>query len=123
MRYVGARFDQIPVLPDTVLSLLLTAGTAQAFDYPTGADIVRVTAGTTAAAAAPSVFFNPATTGAVLPTTPSSLTTATSHHNIPITPGDGGRIFQRPRGSTGFSVVCGTSLSVCVEVWSRAGTT
>lgn len=123
MRYVGSRLDQIPVLPDTVLSVLLTAATGQAFDYPTGTDVFRVTAGCTAPGGAASVFFNPASTGAVLPTTAGTVTTATTGHNIPITPGAEGRLFQRPRASTGFSVICGSSLSVSVEFWSRAGTT
>lgn len=123
MRYFGTLgVPSIPVLPDSVLSLLLTAATAQAFDYPTGSDMLRITAGCTAPGGAASVFFNPSSTAAVLPTTAGVITTATSGHNIPITPGDS-RMFQRPRASTGFALICGTSLSIAVEFWSRAGTT
>lgn len=122
MRYFGTfEVPPIPVIPDTVLSLLLTAGSAQAFDYPTGCDMFRVRPGTTGSSQV-SVFFNPSSTAAVLPTTLGAVTTATSGHNIPVGIGDS-VMYQRPRASTGFALVCATSASVSVEFWSRAGTT
>lgn len=122
MRYFGTmEVPPIPAIPDTVLSLLLTANTAQAFDYPTGCDMVRVRPGTTASSQV-SVFFNPSSTAAVLPTTAGVVTTATSGHSIPVCIGDS-FMYQRPRASTGFGLICGTSASVSVEFWSRAATT
>lgn len=109
----------IPTIPTIVHSVLLTANTGQAFDYPAGTDLIRVRAGSTAALAG-AVFFNPASTGAVLPTTPMTPTTATTAHNIPIFPGDGPLMYQVPRASTGYSLIAGTSLSACIEFWTRA---
>ena len=120
MRFWGTKqTPHTPVIPDVVLSLQMTVGTAQAFDYPAGADLVRVTAGSSVAGQGV-VFFNPSSTAAVLPTTGATATTATSGHNIPITPGDG-RMYQIPGTSTGFSLVAPTSVQACVEFWSRAG--
>lgn len=121
MRYLGSRFDQIPVFPDTRLSLLLTAATGQAFDYPTGTDIVRITAGSTASGFG-TVFFEPASTAAALPTTGAIITTAATSGALVITQGEE-RLYQRPRGTTGFSLISPTSSYVSVEFWSRAGTT
>ena len=119
MRYFGSlRTPAAPVIPDTVLSVQLTAGTAQAFDYPSGADLVRVSMGSSVAGQGV-VFFNPSSTGAVLPTTLGAVTTATSGHNIPITQG-APMAWQRPRGSTGFSLIAPSSFQACVEFWSRA---
>lgn len=122
MRYFGNLHTPVhPSLPDTVLSLKLTAATGQAFDYPTGCDLVRVSAGSTAGGFE-TIFFNPNSTGAVVPTTLGVITTATTGHNIPVGLGEG-RIWQRPRASTGFSLISVSSLYACVEFWSRAGTT
>ena len=120
MRYFGTgATPQVPVIPDVVLALQMTAGTGQAFDYPTGTDLVRVTVGSSVAGQGVA-FFNPSSTGAVLPTTPATATTNTSGHNIPITPGEG-RMYQRPRGSTGFSLIAPSSVQTCIEFWSRGG--
>lgn len=125
MRYFGLRDIPVcPVLPDSVLTILLTAGTAQAFDYPAGCDIVRITPGSTVAGAS-NIFFNPSSSAAQVATTaPTSFQTTSnsSLQNVIIGVGDT-RIFQRPRGSTGFSLICASSLPVSVEAWSRAGTT
>lgn len=120
MRHVGPK-QEIPQLPDTVLSLLLTAGSAQAFDYPSGSDVIRLTAGSTAAGASV-LFFNPSSTAATQPSTGGTVSTAASGLNIAIPLGEA-RMYFRQRGSTGFSLVCGSSMSVSVEFWSRAGTT
>lgn len=122
MRFWGTKATpHTPVIPDVVLSLQMTANSGQAFDYPSGCDLVRVTVGSSVAGQGV-VFFNPASTGAVLPTTPATATTATSGHNIPITPGEG-RMFQIPGVTTGFSLIAPTSVQACVEFWSRVGTT
>lgn len=109
----------IPSIPNIIQSVLLTANTGQAHDYPSGTDLIRVTAGSTVAPAG-SVFFNPSSTGAVLPTTAITATTATSAHNVPVNPGGESLVYQVPRGSTGYSLVCGTSQSACIEFWTRA---
>lgn len=112
-----------PELPDTVLSVKLTAATGQAFDYPVSCDMVRVSAGSTAAGFE-TIFFNPNSTGAVVPTTGFGIATTASstQQNIAISLGEG-RIFQRPRSSTGFSLVSVSSLFACVEFWTKGGTT
>jgi hypothetical protein len=118
MRYFGNRQIPVaPVIPDVVLSLQLTANSAQAFDYPTGTDLIRVSVGSSVAGQGVA-YFNPASTGAVLPTTPMTPTTNTSGHNIPIRAG-GPMMWQRPRASTGFSLIAPTSVQACVEFWSR----
>lgn len=122
MRYFGNLHTPMhPVFPDTVLSLQMTAGSGQAFDYPTGCDLVRVSVGSSVAGQGVA-YFNGVSTGAVLPTTSHTITTATTQLNVPITPGEG-RIYQRPRGTTGFSLIAPTSIQACVEFWSRAGVT
>lgn len=121
MRYSGLAHpqEQIPVLPDTALALLLTAATAQAWDYPTGTDIIRITAASTLAVP---LVFNPSSTFAAVLTTGGSISSSVGGQNIVISPGDS-RMYQRPRGSTGFSLISASSVQVGVEFWSRAGTT
>jgi hypothetical protein len=122
MRYFGNRqIPQAPAIPDTTLNLLLTAATGQAFDYPTGTDLFRVSAGSTISGAA-SLTFNPSSTAAALPTTGGAVSSTVGGQNIQVAVGDS-RPYQRPRGTTGFSVIAGSSMSVTVEFWSRAGTT
>jgi hypothetical protein len=124
MRYFGNLNTPVyPAIPDTVLSLQLTAATGQAFDYPAGCDLVRVSMGSSVAGQGV-VYFNGGSTGAVLPTTLGVIagTTLTTGHNVPITQGMA-QTWQRPRGTTGFSVIAPSSFQVCVEFWSRAGTT
>lgn len=119
MRFYGPiQVPQTPTLPDTALALLLTAGSGQAFDYPGGCDLVRVSAGSTAAGFT-TVYFNPNSTGATVPTTAGAVTTASSGINIAVSVGDA-KTFQRPRGSTGFSLISASSLTCSVEFWSRA---
>ena len=120
MRFWGTKqTPHTPVVPDVVLSLQMTVGTAQAFDYPAGTDLVRVTVGSSVAGQGV-LYFNPNSTAAVLPTTSATATTATSGHSVPITPGEG-RMYQLHGGSTGFGLVAPTSVQACVEFWSRAG--
>lgn len=128
MRYFGNLHTPFsPSIPDTRLSVLLTAATAQAFDYPTGTDLVRFTIGSTLGSSLGSnyggpVFLEPNSTGAALPTTGGAVTTAGTSGGIPLMVGQE-KLYQRPRGSTGFSLIAASSFSVCAEFWSRAGTT
>lgn len=125
MRFIGNRqVPSAPALPDTVLSLQLTAASGAAFDYPGTCDIIKVSAGSTFSGLG-TVYFNPNSTGAVVPTTAHviSTTAASSQHSIPVVAGGPAIFYQRPRGSTGFSLISGSSHSVCVEFWSRGGST
>jgi hypothetical protein len=111
-----------PVTPDTMVSKLLTAATAEAFDFPTGTDLFRVSVGTTASGFE-TAWINVGSTKATLPTTLHGQSTqGSSEFNIPVGLGEG-RIFQRARASTGFSLIAVSSLYVCVEFWSRGAST
>lgn len=121
MRYFGTlEVPQVPVLPDTTLNLLLTAATGQAFDYPTGTDLLRISNGSTFAAGA--VVFNPSSTSAAVASTAGVISSSVAGQNILIPAGES-RLYQRPRSSTGFSVIAPSSHAMSVEFWSRAGTT
>lgn len=119
MRGFGAKFDQIPVLPDTVGQRVLAGGTGEAVDYPTDTDVVRLSAATTASGVYGFVF-NPSSTAAAWPADDQSSTTASTGLNIVVPPGES-RIYQRPSGSTGFSLISGTSGIVSYEFWKRGG--
>lgn len=122
MRYFGTRAVNItPVFTDSKLSLQLTANTGQAFDWPTDTDMFRIALGSTGANLQAQAFFDFASTAAAIPSTAGVITTATSA-GILIS-GNYDRIYQRPRSSTGFSVIAGSSFQLCMEFWSRRGTT
>lgn len=122
MRYFGSlHTPPSPSLPDTRLSLLMTANSAQAFDYPSKCDLIRITVGSTVAGFG-SIFFEPNSTGAALPTTGGAVTTAGTSGALVITQGEE-RVYQRPQSSTGFSLISPTSSYVSIEFWSRAGST
>lgn len=122
MRYFGnTHTPPAPVAPDTTLCLLLTAATGQAFDYPTGTDLYRITPGSTAAGVS-NIFFNPSSTAAAVATTAGTISSTVGGQNIVVGVGDQ-RTYQRPRGSTGFSLIAASSLPVSVEFWGRAATT
>lgn len=109
--------SQVPIVPDTRLSLLLTAGSGQAFNWPSSdAQIVRVTVGSTISGVRGPVFFDFASTGAALPTTGAVVTTLGSSGGIGISEP---RLYQRPTDSTGFSLIAGSSCSVCMEFWKK----
>lgn len=110
--------SHVPVVPDTRLSLLLTATSAQAFNWPSSdAQIFRVTVGSTIVLAAP-VFFDFTSTGAALPTTGAIVSTVGSSGGLSVPAGQS-RIYQRDPNSTGFSLIAGSSHSVCMEFWKK----
>lgn len=119
MRFWGPKaVPEIPVFPDAVTTVVVTSN-AQAADYPTGTDLVRVTFSSTVGGNLNGVF-NPASTGAAWGTS-ASATAGSTVSNIIV--GSDSRMFQRPRGSTGYSVV-GSSNALCtLEFWSKQGTT
>ena len=119
MRFHGPKgTPSAPVLPDSVTTVLL-ANAAQAADYPAGTDLVRVTFMSTAGAYLCGVF-NPASTAAAWGSS-ASATAGSTRANILVS--SDGVLFQRPRGSTGYSVVASSNALCTLEFWSRAGTT
>ena len=109
-----------PAPTDAIAFLVLSAGTAQAVDYPSGTEIVRLSGMTTAGAVLGFVV-NINTSGAALGSSvvPSSgVTTATSQQNV-ICPAGWSLTYQLPGGSTGFSVVAGAAGYVSAEFWGR----
>lgn len=109
--------DGIEVPPDTVGTLILTAGTASVADWPAGIGIVCLSALSTAGATL-NGWFNPVSTAANIPSTASSATTQTS--NIcPIVPGF--RYFQVSTAATGFSFIANSSGVLQFECWKKGG--
>lgn len=121
MRFFGhSKIPAAPVIADTRLALLLTAASGQAFDYPTGTDLFRITVGSTIASIGGPVVLQLESTGAALPTTGAVVTTNGSTGGVLMNAGES-RMYQRPRSSTGFSLISASSYSVGVEFWSRGG--
>ena len=119
MRFHGPNNTPVaPVFPDAVTTVLL-ANAAQAADYPSGTDLVRVTFCSTVGAYLCGVF-NPASTGAAWGSS-ASATAGSTVSNVLV--GSDGVLFQRPRGSTGYSVIASSNALCTLEFWSRAGTT
>lgn len=109
--------SHVPVVPDTRLSLLLTAANAQAFNWPSSdAQIFRVHVGSTISGVRGPVFFDFASTGAALPTTGGVVTTLGSSGGLGITEP---RMYQRSPDSTGFSLIAASSCSVTMEFWKK----
>jgi hypothetical protein len=119
MRFWGSKqVPEIPVFPDTVMTVVVTSA-AQAADYPTGVDLVRVTFSSTVGGNLAGVF-NPSSTGAAWGTSASG-TAGSSQSNVMV--GSDSRMFQRPRTSTGYSIVASSNALCTLEFWSKAGTT
>lgn len=117
-------FAELP--PDTVTTLLMVAGTAQAMDWlssgstavanagAAGAGIARFSFVSTPGTSAVRGILNPACTNASSHTSGTSI--ASSGVNIPV---DGSRTIQVPGGSTGFSVFSSTACFCVVEQWRK----
>lgn len=119
MRFWGTKATpNTPVVPDAVTTVLVTSA-AQAADYPSNTDLVRVTFCSTTGGNLAGVF-NPESTGAAWGTS-ASATAGSTVSNIIVN--SASKIFQIPRESTGYSIV-GSSNAICtLEFWSRVGTT
>lgn len=114
MRPIGPfndRYGNVP--PDNVINLTLAGGTAQAQDYPSDSNIMRVT-GLTTANLPLHFFVNMSSTGAAPPTT--GATTASTLVQLPVI---GTRTFQLSGGATGFSVHAQTSGYFVAEFYGR----
>lgn len=114
--------DGIPGVPDTVNTILLAAATAQAADWPSGANMLRTTFMSTAGVVAGG-FVNFYSTGAAIPGTGSSVSSLTSAGstrydgvNVPVL---GQATFQLPAESSGFSVIAPSSCRVNMEFWAK----
>ena len=114
MRSLSINAKGIPVPPDTHTTILLAAATAQASDFASGTQLIRVT-GLSSAGAQYNLYINLASTAAALPTSGTTATTGSTGVSVPVL---GTRDFAIA-GSTGFSVVSPTSGYVHVECWRR----
>lgn len=112
--------EQVPLPPDTVNTILLAGGTAQAMAWPTGTEIVRFT-GLTTAGALFNFMVNLFSTAAAIPS--SGSTSSTSGSTGVTHPVQGEATFQIPSGSTGFSVISHTGSSgyVYAQCWQKGG--
>lgn len=109
----------IPVVPDTIISKKLTAGTAEAFDVPTGAQLARVNFGSTDAGDV--AFVNWGSTKASAPTTAYGLSTlGSSEFNVGVAAGTP-MIYQVSTNTTGFSIIAPSSGYLCAEFWKIKG--
>lgn len=122
MRVFNKVVQDYPTAPDTVLSLQLTANSAQTFAYPVTAQLVRVSVGSSVAGQGVA-WFNPNSSGVALPTTSATISTASTNHNIPVTAGGERYRCQRSMGSSNFSLIAPTSVQVCIEFWGRGNST
>ena len=113
MRGRGA-WNEIESVPDEVLTILADT-TGQKFDYPTGAQVMRVSGVSTAYSLAP-FYVNISSSGVAIPTT--GLTTSTTAASQPVL---GFRNFQIPSGSTCLSVISPSTVKVIAEFWKKGG--
>tara|TARA_R110000868_G_scaffold411755_1_gene708910 strand:- start:27213 stop:27593 length:381 start_codon:yes stop_codon:yes gene_type:complete len=114
-----------PAPPDTVTTILLAAGAAQAQDWLSsgstalgsassgGPQVLRLSGQTTAGLNLP-FSVNLYSTAAASPTSGTSISSSGVSHPV-MTP----TIFQLPGQSTGFSVIALTSGYVFVEQWRK----
>jgi len=118
MRGFSARFEFIPVPADTQTMVVLAANTAQAFDWPTDAHVVRLTGATTGSSTPYNAFafvLNPVSTYAVWGSSFSASTSSSGQNTL--VDGPTGKWFRIPDASTGFSVAAGQPGLVGIEFW------
>lgn len=122
MRGFSAHLHFVPVPADTHSLHLMAANTAQAFDWPADAHVVRFTGATTGSSAPHNAFafaLNPVSTYAVWGST-FAISTDSSGQNV-LVDGPAGKVFQIPADSTGYSVASGAPGLIGVEFWKRGG--
>lgn len=115
MRAIGTDLQLYEVPPDTVSTLLLGAASAQALDYSSGTQVVRLT-GMTTGGAQLNFYANLVSTSAAIPSSGTTATTSTTGVSVPVL---GTRTFVLSGGSTQFSAIAPTSGYVHVECWRR----
>lgn len=113
MRSISINAKLFQVQPDTVTTLLLAAATAQAIDFATGTNLIRLT-GMTTGGSQLNFYANLSSTAAAIPSSGTTATTGSTGVSVPVL---GMREFAV--GSTGFSAIAPTSGYVHVECWRR----
>lgn len=106
--------DQIPVIPDTVATIVTTAASAVvAQDYPSGAHLMEINAGSTR-----QIYFNFSSTQAHIPAASISGTSSSSGVQAIVSGGKPLR-FQIPDDSTGYSVISASTGIATVCFWRK----
>jgi hypothetical protein len=115
MKGIGSAhpLEGVETPPDTVVNFALAAATAQAADWPSGTQVLRVS-GISSANSALCFYINPRTTAAALPVNGTTATTATTLQQLAII---GERYMQVPASSTGFSLYASSSGYAVIECW------
>jgi N-formylglutamate amidohydrolase len=114
---------EFPVFPDQVTVFLLAANTGQSADWPAGADYARVTFASTAGAALAGVFNGGSTRAAWGTSQSATLGSSAGLDGNLLVPAGGAITLQRPRATTGYSVIA-PAAGVChVEYFGRSGST
>lgn len=108
--------DQISNPSDTIQTILLAGGVAQAMDWAsTLSQIVRLS-GVSTGGALLNFWANLNTTAAAAPSSGTSTGTGSTGVSCPV---QGNRLLQIPGGSTGWSCIALTSGYVQAEVWRK----
>ena len=117
MRSYGPNPINFPLPPDTV-NTIIAGTTAQAMDWPTDTQLVRLS-GISTGGALMNFYVNMFSTAAALPSSGSTSSTAgTTGVSHPI---QGSAIFQVPANSTGFSVIARSSGYIHAECYQKGG--
>lgn len=113
----GNPYQGIPIVPDSVQTLLIAGSSGQAVNWlSTLAQVVRLS-GVSTAGALLNFWVNLQTTHAAAPTTGSTGTSSgSSDQQIAV---QGSRVMQIPGGSTGFSVAALSSGYITIETWRK----
>lgn len=105
--------DGIPLPADTVCTFLIAGSSGQAMDWPEGTAIVRLS-GMSTVGASLNFMVNMFSTACSVPSSGSSNSSTGTNHPVM-----GSGYFQKPSGSTGFSVAALSSGYVIAECWKR----
>ena len=114
MKSISINSLDYPVAPDTKTTILLAANTAQAIDYPSDAQVMRLTGLTTAGAEFP-FYANLQSTAAALPSSGTTATTGTTGVSVPVVVS---RVFA-VASSTVWSCSAHGAGYVTAEFWKR----
>lgn len=102
----------IPTPADTVGAAIVTTALAVVSgNWPANAQIGRFSSSNP-------FMLNMWSTGAAVPTTNSSGSTASTGRSVAVVPGQNG-LFQVPGDSTGYSLTAGSSGHITTEFWSK----